>query len=291
MGKKPGTGVLDNPLEEGVETDGDEAAENGADPDAEDGAEAEEGKEDAGGDGDGADGGAGEGEEGEDKGGEGDEVDDEEGDDAPSPEITELRESNRLLQERLDKLENGGDKKNEAAEKPPTRTPEEASALAEKLGTSKETIEWFDQQILGLAQSLATYMKGALSKLEGDSGLGGMLDQLSKDKSFSNIKSHEKSIRQFLKDNVDPSKWMDKKILGIAYNYAKGLGADQKVKKATNSRELNRKVIKKSSSRGGAPKPAVSKKKISAEDDSIRRRAGISVADWNDLDKPVSELI
>lgn len=259
---------------DGAETEGAEGADGGTDTENGDGA-----GEDAG-DGTGAEGVEGEeGAEGAEAEGQGIEA-----------RLAAIEAENKALKEQLTNPKD--DEKKDEGHKP--RDPQEVTRMAEDFGCSEKLITHLDSVVTTIIDSVKGYMDNTLSTKLADTEFGGIIEKFAKDPKFANIKSFDKDIKAFLKENAHPSKWSDPKMMNIAYTFAKGLNSDKKVKKAINTRELNRKVSKAPASKSASSKVVSGKKypALSPQDDKIRRQSGMSIQEWHDMDtKSVSELM
>jgi len=103
--------------------------------------------------------------------------------------------------------------------------------------------------VLQMAQEYTDKMvHGNVSDIRLDS----VLSEMEKKPGFTDIRQHSDAIKQFLKENYHPKDHSNPKMIDIAFNYAKGKGLKNAVKKAVQSTDRN-KVIVKPAGNGAAP--------------------------------------
>jgi len=172
-------------------------------------------------------------------------------------EFEVLKAQNEEFQQRFDKLET--DKVNAEANKP--RTEEEWTALEEKTGSSRGTIEHFENEsrtnMVAVARSVKNYVDTMFGGLERDKIIG----ELASDKEFSDIKSYRKDIDGFLKD-IKQENTRDPELIKKAAIYARGKNSKNAVKKAQNTTIKTQKVaMGNKHGKGGGGKKTVTLKK------------------------------
>ena len=141
------------------------------------------------------------------------------------------------LKARLDGIEKGSQKEE------PVRpwTDEQWTSHTESTGLTKEATRFMGQLIshaMKIAMSNTQGMADQLSVFQKDSAI----TALSREKGFEDIAKYREGVYEFLQD-YSPSYHTDKDTLKKAYFYSRGKVLSGAIKKASNSIELNKRVI------------------------------------------------
>lgn len=197
------------------------------------------------------------------KGGESDQGESGEG---AESKLTEKDVEIARLQERLAALEKGQSKPEPVKE----WTEDQWNEHAERTGLTKAGTQYIAQLLRGvLAGNNVTQqeMTNRLARFEKNDAV----NELGKEKEYSDIPKYRTGMDEFL-NNYEPHLHSNKKLLGLAYYYAKGKGASGAVKKASNANELNRKIVSKAAlNQGGKAKEqgkAIGNFKLTASEES-----------------------
>lgn len=149
-------------------------------------------------------------------------------------DVESLRAENKALAERLEKLEKV------PAPAPVQFTDEQKAQIADRFGVEFKTVEQFNGLVANAVSMMEKRIGDRLGRFEKESAIA----ELAAKPGLENIRKYMSGINEFLKD-YDVGVHSNPNLLEKAFYYAKGIGSGKETKKILNSKEINRKLLKK----------------------------------------------